>query len=111
MKKYDYFKVFSNEIRLKVFKMLLQERLCVSKIVENLSVSQPTVTQHLKLLEHCELVKSEKIGPWVHYSVNLPGIKRCAEEFEGFIKILEGASDKESRCRTGKCSKSGKKTD
>ncbi|MBN2190983.1 MAG: winged helix-turn-helix transcriptional regulator, partial [Candidatus Aureabacteria bacterium] len=68
MKKRELFKIFSSDVRLKIFRMLLNDRMCVSKIVENLDVTQPTVTQHLKMLERCGLVKSEKIGFWVHYS-------------------------------------------
>lgn len=96
--KCELFKIFSNDIRMKIFKMLVKDRLCVTKIVEKLNVSQPTVTQHLKLMEHCGLVKSEKIGFWVHYSANIPGIKKCRKELAEFIDILDGAEDRSGGC-------------
>ena len=51
MEKHKIFKAFSNEVRLKVFEFLLEGKMCVSGIVNKLNVTQPTVTQHLKILQ------------------------------------------------------------
>lgn len=93
---------------MRIFKMLANDRLCVSMIVKNLNVTQPTVTQHLKILQHAGLVKSEKIGSWVHYSADISGIKRYKKELEEFIDILDSASEKEHHCRPEKCGKKSK---
>ncbi|MGM0568508.1 MAG: ArsR/SmtB family transcription factor [Elusimicrobiota bacterium] len=92
--KCELFKVFSNDTRFSIFKMLLKEKLCVSKIVEKVKVSQPTVTQHLKLLQYCGLVKSEKVVCWMHYSADLEGIKKCRKELVELLDTLDSAEAK-----------------
>ena len=43
---------------------------CVVLIAEKLGVSQPTATQHLKVLLDVELVKAKRIGKWTFISRN-----------------------------------------
>ncbi len=90
------FKAFSNDVRMKIFKYLLEGKMCVSGIVNKLSVTQPTVTQHLKILQQAGLIKSEKIGYWMHYSVDESGIVKLKRELEKFVKILQV---KDSKCK------------
>ena len=89
MKKHEIFKVFSNEVRLKVFEYLLEGKMCVSGIVNKMNVTQPTVTQHLRILKEIGVVKSEKIGHWMHYSIDKKGINRVKQEMEKFVKNLK----------------------
>ena len=82
------FKVFSNEIRMKIFEFLLEGNMCVSGIVNKLNVTQPTVTQHLKILQQAGLIKSEKIGYWMHYSIDEAGLNKTKKEITDFISKL-----------------------
>lgn len=106
MKDCELFKTFSNETRLKIFQMLAKERLCVSKIVEKLNVAQPTVTQHLRILEQAGLIGSEKVGSWVHYSIDSAGIHRCKANIDKFATILDKAlSTEKKNCSRKDCCK------
>jgi ArsR family transcriptional regulator len=89
MNRSEIFKIFSNDVRMKIFKYLLKGKMCVSGIVDRLNVSQPTVTQHLIILKQAGLVKSRKIGYWNHYSINKNGLKRVKKELKNLINILE----------------------
>ena len=102
MEKHKIFKAFSNEVRLKVFEFLLEGKMCVSGIVNKLNVTQPTVTQHLKILQEVGVVKSEKIGYWMHYSIDKGGIERVRNELKQFIENLQ---TKNGKCKisTQKC--------
>ncbi len=60
-------KALSDPNRVKIIKMLQQRVLCVCEIKAALSVAQPTVSKHLKLLEDAGLVTSDKDGLWVNY--------------------------------------------
>jgi len=90
------FKVFSNDVRMKVFEFLLEGKMCVSGIVDRLNVTQPTVTQHLKILQQAGLVKSEKIGYWMHYSIDEYGLNKVKEELKYFLSKL---NVKEKKCK------------
>lgn len=104
MKKNELFKVLSSEVRLNILKMLLRDRLCVSKIVKRLDLAQPTITQHLKMLQYHGLIKSEKIGYWVHYSADRKGIEKCKKELLDFLNTLEFTSSKnENKCTLPRC--------
>ena len=63
---YEIFSVFSSDTRLKILKILLEGRICVSVIAGKLKLSQPTVTQHLKVLKNAGLIDSKKVGYWMH---------------------------------------------
>lgn len=102
MKKSDVFKVFSNEIRIKIFEFLLEGKMCVSGIVNKLNVTQLTVTQHLKILQQAGLIKSEKIGYWMHYSINESGLNKIKKELEDFASSLK-YEDKKCKISSSKC--------
>ncbi len=105
MKKERIFKVLSNQNRCKILEMLMERKLCVSKIVDELELSQPTVTQHLRLLRESGLIKSNKIGSWVHYSPDVSGLRRCAGELRDFADSIDKSVKKENCCSSGDCVK------
>ncbi len=102
MNKNNIFKAFSSDIRMKIFNFLLDGKMCVSAIVKKLNVSQPTVTQHLKVLQQTGLVKSKKIGYWMHYSVDNSGLEKVKNELDKFIKTLQ-VKDKKCKISTQEC--------
>jgi ArsR family transcriptional regulator, arsenate/arsenite/antimonite-responsive transcriptional repressor len=61
-------KALSDPNRLKILKMLQHRTLCVCEIQNALGISQPNVSNHLKVLENAGLVESDKDGLWVNYS-------------------------------------------
>ena len=108
MDKTKLFKAFSNDVRMKIFEFILEGKMCVSGIVNKLNVSQPTVTQHLRILQEAGLIKSKKIGYWMHYSINESGLEKIKNELEKFIKTLQV---KNSKCKISslKCPEKNKK--
>ncbi len=64
------FKALSDETRLKILDILSCGELCACKILENLHITQPTLSYHMKLLCDCGLVRSRKEGSWIHYWIN-----------------------------------------
>lgn len=65
----DVFKACSNPNRWDILQLLKQRPFCVNALTHRLSVSQPAVSQHLKILEHAGLVRREKVGLQVHYTL------------------------------------------
>ena len=66
----DTFKALGDDIRLRIVDMLAERELCGSEILEAFSISQPTLSYHMKLLVGCGVVKSRKHGLRVIYSVD-----------------------------------------
>lgn len=64
------FKAISDETRLKIIDLLSSSKLCACDILEQFSISQSTLSYHMKILSDSGLVKGEKEGSWVRYSLN-----------------------------------------
>jgi ArsR family transcriptional regulator len=79
------FKALSNHVRLEIITLLAEGPLCVNALVHRLKVSQPAVSQHLKILENADLVKSNKIGYWVHYSLVPERFAECCSVLEKLV--------------------------
>jgi len=81
------FKALSDSNRLKIFILLSRRTLCVNALVRCLDISQPAVSQHLRILREAGLIKVEKRGYWMHYSAN----KEKGEQFiKKFNSLLGG---------------------
>lgn len=62
----------ADPVRLRIVSMLLAAAdgaICGCDLEEPLSLSQPTVSHHLKVLREAGLVEGERRGRWVHYRV------------------------------------------
>ena len=60
-------KALSDPNRVKILKMLQHKAMCVCEMQAALDIAQPTVSKHLKFLEHAGLVGFKKDGQWVNY--------------------------------------------
>ncbi len=67
-------KSLGDENRLRILLALQNGQKSVSAIVEELQLSQPLVSHHLKELRRALLVEVERRGPFVYYQMAHPGI-------------------------------------
>jgi len=68
--KVDVFKALGDKNRLRILNMLSVRELCVCEINAILNVSMSTISSHLKILRNAGLVKSDKDGRWIIYSLD-----------------------------------------
>jgi len=83
-------KALSDPTRLRIFLFLTKKNFCVNAIVNFLGISQPAVSQHLKILREVDLVRTERQGYWVHYSANLERIKEFMDILFKVVKAEKG---------------------
>ena len=85
------FKALSNDARLKIIQLLSESShpMCVNALACRLSVSQPAVSQHLKVLENAGLVKGDKSGYWVHYRLVTENLQKCAVFMQELTKEVK----------------------
>jgi ArsR family transcriptional regulator len=55
--------------RRKILAYLSKTSLTAGEIAARFEMSKPSLSKHLRILEHAGLVRSEKRGQFVHYSV------------------------------------------
>jgi DNA-binding transcriptional ArsR family regulator len=81
-------KCLSDENRLRILKAIGDDKKSVSQIVEELELSQPLVSHHLKELRHSHLVKVEREGPFVYYQISNNGILSLIHRIDKIAKEL-----------------------
>ena len=91
----EIFKAFCDDNRIRILEMLQTGEKCGCKLLEELNVTQPTLSHHMKLLCDSELVIGRKEGKWMHYSISSEG----AEIAVNVLKELTKTSKKE--CSSG----------
>ncbi|GAB4113377.1 MAG: hypothetical protein Kow00103_05380 [Candidatus Caldatribacteriota bacterium] len=66
----NIFKALAEETRFEIIKLLLKDKLCVRALANHLKITESAISQHLKILHQAGIVKREKCGYYMHYSVN-----------------------------------------
>lgn len=69
-------KALADENRLAILEMLHGEEKCACVLLDELNISQPTLSHHMKLLCDSGLVDGRKEGKWMYYSLSLEGGKQ-----------------------------------
>lgn len=66
----DLFKVFSDTTRIKILFALMEDDLCVADIAEAINASQSAVSHQLRILKQARLVKFQREGKNIIYSLS-----------------------------------------
>lgn len=66
----EFFKALGDQSRLLIIQLLAKKPMCVCDIAESLSMTQPLVSHHLKLMRSLGLVKYKKEGRMYIYSLD-----------------------------------------
>ena len=79
------FKALGHPLRLKIALRLAQEPggTCACDFAEIFGVSQPTVSEHMRVLTAAKLVRAKRIKQWTMYRRNeaaIDAVKRAIEE-------------------------------
>lgn len=80
----EKFKALSDPTRLRLVKLLNDCQpgiceggaLCVNALAHRLGVTQSAVSQHLRILRQAGLVNGARRGSFMHYSLDLDGLKK-----------------------------------
>jgi DNA-binding transcriptional ArsR family regulator len=59
---------------------LVKDGVCLVFIAEKLGVSQPTATEHMKVLSHAGFVRSKRIKQWTFYKRDETRIREIKKE-------------------------------
>ena len=81
------FKAFCDENRISILKMLTSGEKCACKLLEELNVTQPTLSHHMKILCDSGIVASRKQGKWMHYSISDDRKKKKKSELANLTTV------------------------
>ena len=92
------FKAFCDENRLKILEQLRTGEKCACKLLDELHITQPTLSHHMKLLCDADIVQGRKDGKWVHYSINPECTKRAQKILEQLVTLNNIDEQAENLC-------------
>ena len=74
----EIFKAMSVETRVKIIELLKSEGpLGGNEIAGSIGITPAAVSQHLKILRQAGLVRNERKGYWIPYSIDEGGMEKC----------------------------------
>lgn len=81
------FKAFCDENRIRILKLLLSGEKCACVLLEDLHISQPTLSHHMKTLCDSGIVAGRKEGKWMHYSISKAGANAAAQYLQALTTV------------------------
>ena len=74
------YRALADATRLRILLALAGRKVCVCELVDELDISQPLLSFHLRALRSAGLVRSERRGRWNDYALAPEGLE-AAEDF------------------------------
>ena len=90
------FKAFCDENRIRILRLLLSGEKCACKLLEELSISQPTLSHHMKILCDSGVVVGRKEGKWMHNSISSEGAEDAGKYLHELTNVT--CADSEKSC-------------
>lgn len=87
------FKAFCDENRLMILELLQTGEKCACKLLEDLKISQSTLSHHMRILCDAEVVSARKEGKWTHYSISIEGSAFARELLDNITKVIDNKQD------------------
>ena len=94
------FKAFGDENRIRVLQMLCSGEKCACKLLEELNVTQPTLSHHMKILCDSGVVVGRKEGKWMYYSISEAGADYAKTCIDALKNVSPDATETEL-CHVG----------
>jgi DNA-binding transcriptional ArsR family regulator len=80
----ELFKILSVDKRIEIIELLKKTPMSVNAIADVLRITQSAVSQHLRVLKSASLVKDERQGYWIYYSLNRDVLEKCRQRLNRF---------------------------
>lgn len=78
------FKALNDPTRREILELLQQRDMTAGEIVDQFSISGPSISHHLDILKQAGLVTAEKEGQFIYYSLNTTVVDEIMKWFLQF---------------------------
>ena len=85
----DVFQAIADPTRRAILVLLASQVMTPNAIAEKFNTSRQAVSNHIKILTECKLVKQEQKGREIYYHINANKVKEIDKWIEQFRKILQ----------------------
>ncbi len=91
------FEALASTPRRKILAYLAEAELTAGEIAARFAMSKPSISKHLSILENAGLIRSEKRGQYVHYSLTPDNLTNTLNAFVQEICPVSRPLKRESR--------------
>ena len=67
----EFFKALSDPTRQQIIQCLKQRAKTPSELLEEIKISQPTLSHHLDILKRSKVINGERDGQFIKYALNM----------------------------------------
>lgn len=82
----EFFQALASPYRREILLLLKRSDLSAGEIAAHFNVSQPSISRHLDVLRHAELITSTRLANRIIYSLNRPAVLHGAEITDEILK-------------------------
>ncbi|NOZ44617.1 MAG: winged helix-turn-helix transcriptional regulator [bacterium] len=83
------FNALADPHRREILEIIKHKDKCVSDILEHFTFRQASLSHHLKVLKDANLVKTQRWGQYIYYSLNKETLLKTLEFFATILKDKE----------------------
>ena len=91
------FRAFSDAKRVQILEMLGNGEQCACVLLEDMEISQSTLSHHMKILCESGIVKSRRVGKWSYYSIDEEGCKYGNRLLNAVVERKMGSIQQEAK--------------
>lgn len=92
------FKAFCDGTRLQILELLQTGEKCACVLLAKVSISQPTLSHHMKILVESGVVNARREGKWTHYSINEAESGRAIQLLTDLTTVTDNAGADKDCC-------------
>lgn len=90
----EMFKALCDENRVKIMQLLQGGEKCACVLLDDLHITQPTLSHHMKILCDSEIVIGRKEGKWMYYSISPEGAAAAVKCLHDLTKVTGTGKDR-----------------
>ena len=83
----EMFKALCDENRIRILQLLQSGEKCACVLLDDLHITQPTLSHHMKILCDSGIVEGRKDGKWMYYSISQTGTENAISILKGLTSI------------------------
>ena len=87
------FKALCDENRIRILKLLQSGEKCACVLLDDLRITQPTLSHHMKILCDSDIVVGRKEGKWTYYSISPDGAYAAIKYLQELTEVTSTAKD------------------
>jgi ArsR family transcriptional regulator len=94
----DVVRAVGEPVRWRIVELLSAEELCVCHLVDELQVSQPVVSHHLRVLRDAGVVESERYRYWTYYRLRPEGLESLVDDLGRLVGRARNGGRRRRAC-------------